>query len=390
MNRRDFLRVSSVALAAGNALDAVLMTASEAHADRLLRHRFGVNYVPSRNWYYCWNDWDASAIARDFDRIAEVGADHIRIMLVWPWFQPNPRVVSQTHLDRLEELLKLAVDRKIDVLVTLYTGWLSGYRFTPPYFEREPFYTSEQWMAAQVLYLEEVSKRLRRHSNFLGYDIGNEINDCWSCNPSTGDAWMKAIFRRMHELCPGGIHVNGVDQQPWFKIDTFSPQALVAQQDIVSLHCWPYWTGARKYGGPLDRPYTELAGAMAALARSYGNAPRKPIWLEEFGACKAEMPEADVPRWMELTVMSGIAHGVSWFTWWASHDVDRQFEFNEFEYTLGLMTTGNQVKEQGRMFKSLADAYRGKPVVIPGRPIPSPPAQRTEQATWRWLLDWMA
>ena len=25
----------------------------------LTRHRFGVNYTPSRNWWFCWNDRDA-------------------------------------------------------------------------------------------------------------------------------------------------------------------------------------------------------------------------------------------------------------------------------------------------------------------------------------------
>ena len=22
------------------------------------RHRFGVNYTPSHNWWFCWNDWN--------------------------------------------------------------------------------------------------------------------------------------------------------------------------------------------------------------------------------------------------------------------------------------------------------------------------------------------
>jgi hypothetical protein len=180
-----------------------------------------------------------------------------------------------------------------------------------------------------------------------------------------------------------------VDQQPWFNVETFSPEALMARQDIVTLHCWPYWTGAGKYGKPLDRPYTQLPAAMAALARSYGRDPRKPIWLQEFGACKAEMPEADVPRWMEMAITGGIAQGISWFTWWASHDVDPRFDFNAFEYSLGLMTVDNQIKAQGHMFKRLADAWRGKPVSIPDKALPPPPAQRTTEATWRWLLEWM-
>jgi len=354
-----------------------------------MRHRFGLDYVPSRNWYYCWNDWKPEDIARDFDRIIEIGADHIRIMLVWPWFQPNPLAVSPAHLDRLEELMQLAARRKLDVLVTLYTGWLSGYRFAPPYLEKEPFYSSPKWLAVQKLYLEEVSRRLVHHANFLGYDIGNEINDFWSCPPAEGDVWMGQIFKLMHELCPGRIHVNGVDQHPWFDVNTFSPEALMAQQEIVTLHCWPYWTGAGKYGKHLDKPYTQLPAAMAALARTYGKDPHKPIWLQEFGACNAEMPEADVPRWMELAIGGGIAQGISWFTWWSSHDVDRRFDFNPFEYGLGLMTVDNKIKEQGRVFKKLADTYRGKPVIIPSRPLPPPPSQRTDEATWQWLLEWM-
>ena len=228
-----------------------------------------------------------------------------------------------------------------------------------------------------------------QHSNFLGYDIGNELNVNWRCAPEQGDAWMERIFQQMHALCPGRIHVNGVDHGPWFEVNTFSPEALVAQQAIVSLHCWPFWTGAGKYGKHLDVPYTRLAAAMAALARTYGKAPQKPVWLQEFGACSQEMPEADIPRWLETTIAAAIDQGVSWFTWWASHDVDKSLQFNPFEYGLGLMTVDNRVKEQGRMFKRLADAYRGKPVNIPTAPLPPPPTTRNPETTWTWLLDWM-
>lgn len=387
MNRRDFLQSTSALLAAGAGVTEA--SAETAPDERLLRHRFGVNYVPSRNWYYCYNDWDASAIARDFDRIAEIGADHMRVMVIWPWFQPNARWVSPAHLDRLEQLVELAAARQLDVLPTIYTGWLSGFHWNPPFLEKEPFFSSSKWAAAQNLYLDELSRRMQKHANFLGYDIGNEINCNWRCEPAQGDAWMARIFARMRKLCPNGVHVNGVDHNPWFTATTFSPQALVAQQAIVALHSWSFWTGAGKHGKPLEAPYTRLAAGLAALARSYGKAPQKPIWLQEFGACGEEMPEADVPRWLELTVAAAIEQGVSWFTWWASHDVDRRFEFHPFEYGLGLMTCDNRIKEQGRMFKRLADAYCGKSVKIAGASLPPPPAQRTAEGTWRWLLDWM-
>jgi hypothetical protein len=88
-------------------------------------------------------------------------------------------------------------------------------------------------------------------------------------------------------------------------------------------------------------------------------------------------------------VLAAIDSGVSWFTYWDSHDVDRKFEFNSLEYSLGLLTNDGRVKEQGRVFKRLADAYRGKAVVFPTQPLPPPPAHRDHEVTWKWMLDWM-
>jgi hypothetical protein len=66
------------------------LTGKEAGARNAVnRHRLGVNYSPSNNWWFCWNDWNADPIRRDLDAIAALGADHLRIMLIWPFFQPN-------------------------------------------------------------------------------------------------------------------------------------------------------------------------------------------------------------------------------------------------------------------------------------------------------------
>ena len=84
-----------------------------------------------------------------------------------------------------------------------------------------------------------------------------------------------------------------------------------------------------------------------------------------------------------------IEQGVSWFSYWDSHDVDRKFDFNALEYSLGLMTNDGRVKPAGRVFKQLADTYRGEPVVFPTAVLPGPPSQHTTDATWQWILDWL-
>ncbi len=92
LDRRTFIATSAAATAAmtvpGGSIMHALGAADSPPSTRLdpLRHRFGVNYTPSHNWWFCWNDWNPDPIKRDLDAIASLGADHLRILLVWPFF----------------------------------------------------------------------------------------------------------------------------------------------------------------------------------------------------------------------------------------------------------------------------------------------------------------
>lgn len=135
IDRRTFLASGAgAALAAAGGLSqspAAADTSASARL-RLDRHRFGVNYTPSHNWWFCWNDWNRDPIQHDLDHIAKLDADHLRVMLIWPDFQPNLTWISPAHLDRLDGLMTVAAARQLDVLVTVFTGQLSGWFFVRP------------------------------------------------------------------------------------------------------------------------------------------------------------------------------------------------------------------------------------------------------------------
>jgi hypothetical protein len=392
----------------------------------LTRHRFGVNYTPSHNWWSCWNDWDADPIKRDLDAIAALGADHLRIFPIWPFFQPNPKQVSLPHLERLDQLLTLMGERKLDALVTVFTGGLSAFYFMPPFppppqagntISAACFFTSSRmlgafhapeaivqailkmWGDAEELFTRELARTIKPHLNVIGFDLGAEIDNCWSAPTEDGDAWVAHMFALMDEVLPMHVHVNGV-LHPWFKDHTdtpegvqnpttFSPQALAAARFPV-MHCYPFWTGAVKYGGAMDPPSTKLMAATAALIRSFAGTQQKPVWAGEFNTCIQELPEKGQAEWLEKAVIAAIDQGVSWFSYWDTHDLDpKLFFLFPLEYNLGLLTNDGRVKEQGRVFKQLADAYRGKPVSFPKASLPEPPTDRSQDGTWKWLLDWM-
>ncbi len=355
----------------------------------LYAYRFGVNYTPTRQWWYCWNDFDAGAIARDLDGIAALEADHIRIMLLWPSFQPNPWVVSQAHLDRLATLMELAGARGLDVCVSVFVGWLSGYSFKPPFQHDDNFFTPGDTRKAQVLFLERVAETLRSFSNFLGIDLGNELNCCWHSDKlAVGDGWHDDVLALAARLLPEGVHVNGVDHNPWFQPTTFSPANLARSQQIIALHCWTFFTGALQQSGGdvLAAPSIHLPAAMAALARAYANDAAKPIWVQEFGMSEEWTDVANIPRFLEDTIMSSISAGVSWFTWWCSHDLDPDYSFHSLEYPMGLLTREQQLKPYGATFRELARAYHGRrvdPAALPS--VLQPPVAHSMDATWAWL-----
>lgn len=354
--------------------------------DRFKHHRFGVNYTPTRHWYYCWNDFELASIARDLDVIGEMGADHIRLQLIWPWFQPNPGWVSPAHLERLRSVMEVAAERRLDVCVAALDGWLSGYGFAPPFGAGESIYTSPMMREAQELYFTELAAVLQPLPNFLGFDLGNEMNYYWPAPASEGDPWMAWAMQLVERLAPGRVHINGVDHKPWFEDTTFSPRAMVDLQEIVSIHAWSEFTGALLRGGPLDNPSVGLCAAMTRLAKAHAGDAAKPVWIQEFGASPEWMPAEIIPDFLEQSVCRAVDAGAVWFTWWCSHDLDPKLHFTPLEYELGLISHDNRIKPQGRRFRELAERLRDRAPILPDAIAPRPEGEHTERRTWEWLL----
>ena len=220
----------------------------EAIRPALLRHRFGVHYAPPKSWFHIWNDFDADVVARDLDAIASLGADHLRMFLVWPYFQPNRKWVSPAHLERLNSLMALVGDRGMDIQLSMLNGWISSVRLLPPFDNPAvpgDMYRSPRMFEAQELYFREVAKVAKSHSNFLGFDIANEMSCCWSTGSDTaaGDAWCDQILTLAESLFPKHLHVNGTWGQ-WMSQDTFSAEFLATRQECPVLHSYPLFAGA--------------------------------------------------------------------------------------------------------------------------------------------------
>ena len=345
------------------------------------RVRFGVNYTPSKHWWYSWLDWDPRSIARDLRAIGTLGMDHLRIQCLWPVFQPHINYVSDTALDRLRALLDLADGANLDVEVTVLNGWLSGYAFTPAWVEpkwkgeKRNIFTEPEIIEAEKLLFRAIAEEVGSHPRFLGFDLGNELGVLqqrdFPASPSEADRWAREMLTYCEGLSPGRFHVNGVDHTHWFSNYGFTRDNLSNAGAATVLHTYILFTGALQRYGYNGVGSLHLAEYCVELARAYQRDPGRPVWLQEFGASAEWMPADYVPEFAERTIRNAATCAGLWgFTWWSSHDLNPRLKgFAKLEYDLGLLDHENRVKPSGRRVSNLIREFRRQPPAILPRQV---------------------
>jgi hypothetical protein len=366
-----------------------------AHRPPRRRVRMGVNYVPSKNWWFSWSDWDRRSIAADLDDIASIGFDHIRIMLLWSELQPNASYVRSEQLDRLEELLDLADQHHLDVEVTVFNGAVSGVLFVPPYLISNSDGTirnvltdpqaieREQWVLAQV------ANRAMKHRNFLGFDLSNEIH--WFAIPlgmaatqQQGDAWHDAMFATCEQVAPGKVHVSGIDHWPWLNNSYWTRPGLGRAGTASANHTWAGWTQIIQNYGALSTASTHYSEYFIELIKAFHVDLDRDVWIEETGVSKVWMAEADIPTWTEQSIRTmASCENLFGITWWDSHDLNPKLSgYVNLEYDLGVFTNDRKLKPIGKTIKRLISEFDAHPpapirrstaLVLPDDMIPSIP-----------------
>lgn len=376
VSRREFVAGAGAALAAASAPAA----SAKPHRRRV---RFGVNYVPSEHWWYSWGDWKRDSIARDLDDVAALGADHVRIQLLWPYFQPNADYVSGVHVARLVQLLDEAHRRSLDVEVTVLDGQLSGFLFAPAFLidnqdgHIRNIITDPKLLAVQKRLFAALAREVASHPAFLGFDISNEVY--WftqplhiDFTPAQGDAWMRELLAYCAIVAPGKFHVNGVDKWPYesSKPGAFTRYALARTGSASCVHPWAGFSPVFQKYGPLSTAATHYAEFYLQYMQAFSADGARTLWIEEDGCSKQWMNESLIPRWAEASVRHAAScDHLFGITWWCSHDVNPRLSgFNKLEYDLGLYTNDRKMKPLGRLYRDLIAEFDRRPPEVRPRP----------------------
>lgn len=335
--------------------------------------RFGVNYTPRVGWFHHWLDFSESDIARDFDAIAELGVDHLRVFPLWPVFQPNRHLIRASAVAQLERMLDLAEERGLDVAVDGLQGHLSSFDFVPAWlttWHRRSMFSDPLVVESTAQYLRTLAAACAPHPNFIGMTVGNEVNQFTGTAhpepyPATSEdveLWLETMIAACRAGAPDALAVHACYDATWYD-DTqpFTPAHAARLGDATVVHSWVFNGTAQRYG-PDSFETRAHARYLAEVARAFQDDPRRPLWVQELGAPRNVLPEASIIPFIEDTVAhladTPELYGI---TWWCSHDVSRSLaDFPELEYDLGLIDELGVIKPEGRALQRAISAARSR------------------------------
>jgi endo-1,4-beta-mannosidase len=327
--------------------------------------RFGVNYTPRVGWFHHWLDFSESEVARDFDTIAELGVDHVRVFPLWPLFQPSRTLIRPAAIADLERMLELAGERGLDVAVDGLQGHLSSFDFVPSWltsWHRRSLFGDPEVIESTAAYLRTIAAACAPHGNFLGMTVGNEVNQFTGSvhpepYPATSDQvthWLESMIAACREGAPDALAVHACYDATWYD-DTqpFTPVHAARIGDATVVHSWVFNGTAQRYGADSFETRAH-ARYLTEIARAFQTDPGRPVWAQELGAPRNVLPEASVIPFIEHTVAQlADAPELYGITWWCSHDVSRSLaDFPELEYDLGLIDEHGVIKPEGRALQA--------------------------------------
>lgn len=370
VSRRDFMKSSLIATSGATLISAMPHAVGVQVKPTVSALRFGVNYIPRKNWLFCWEDWDKQSVADDLEAVRSLGMDHVRAHCLWPIFQPGINYVSERALDHVNDLMEAADRMDLDVELTVLSGWMSGSPYIPawtaPLETNHNIFANPNVIEAEKLLFKKLADVVGQHKRFMGFDLGNEMSVLLKrgnqITPDQATAWTNEMFAYLDSIAPGKFHVNGLDHTVWWTDIAFT-RPLVANTGGASIvHSYPYFSGALKRYGYDGVGTLHLVEYNAELAYAYQKDLDRRVWVEELGTTSEWMPESYMPEYAKRVLHNAADTGTIWgFTWWCSHDIDPNFKgFRSLEYKLGLIDENNHVKPFGRSIAALAKELRSQ------------------------------
>jgi endo-1,4-beta-mannosidase len=357
------------------------------------RFMLGVNYWPAAQAMDWLRVYDPAITRGDFARARAAGLDTIRVFVRWEDAQPTADTFDAAVLRRLVDAADAAVEVGVRLLVTLFTGHMSGVNWIPAWAVGGPsgdprfrivsggrpgspevgirnWYRDAAVVDAQERLATATADALAGHPGVWGWDLGNENSNCTiPPDHASADAWLERMSTALRRGDPGKPITIGLHMEDLENDRVIGPAEAARWCDVVSMHGYPIY--ADWAAGSTD---SELVPFLAEVTRWLSSGA--PVLFEEFGLPTATVSngsligETDAAQYTGRVLDGLRAVGCRGAFLWCFSDYDPglsrvpPFDAAPHELCFGLWRADGTAKPAVREVTSRA----GLACVTPGRP----------------------
>jgi endo-1,4-beta-mannosidase len=260
----------------------------------------GVNYWPAAQAMEWLRAYDPGITRRDFASARSAGFDTIRVFLRWEDAQPTPSAIDPAVITRLVDAADAAAETGARLLVTLFTGHMSGVNWIPrwavggasgdqrfriisggtalpPETGLRNWYGDAAVVDAQEQLATAAAVALAGHPGIWGWDLGNENSNCTvPPDAPAAEAWLERMSTALRRSDPGRPITIGLHMEDLENDRLIGPAEAGRFCDVISMHGYPIY--ADWAAGSTDH---ELAPFLAEVTRWLASGA--PVLFEEFG-----------------------------------------------------------------------------------------------------------
>ena len=264
--------------------------------------RLGVNYWPGAKGVTLWKNFDIDEVHGDMATIAELGLDVIRVFLLWEDFQPEPEGVNCCALARLTGLCDAVAAEGLKVIVTLFTGHLSGHNWAPLWlldeqsqrFDNRPVVSKGQRVQggyrnpvsdpvarkAALRLVRAVGRTLSDHQAVWAYDLGN-VPDLFAqaSSPAVARDWYIELAGALRNLDANHALTCGLGEQSLYSDHSLRVDDACVSSTFSSIQVFPSELALART--PLDADLLPFSCALASALSG------KPCLASEWGLSTA-------------------------------------------------------------------------------------------------------
>jgi beta-galactosidase len=276
----------------------------------------GVNYWPATRGVHWWEEFHLREAEEDLALVRHLGLNCVRLFLRWRDFQPAPDRVDPAALANLDAVIAAAMRLDLKLILTLFTGHMSGENWDVPWRHGRSPYTDPDLLREQLRLANQLARRYGQHPAVAAWDLANE-HDNFAPLPHSSAGWLWThLLTREFELYARQPAILGTHITSFTERDCFRYSDLGELQSVLCVHPYPIYTPLCP--GPSSRlPSALFPSFCAKLAAALGG---RPVLMEEFGLSTYLASEEEAEAYFRTTLFSSLAAGCTGALAWCFAD----------------------------------------------------------------------